>query len=338
MLKRSQDKTGDSPYIEASYFHIEDHMRWKRGSRLKLVSEAEAPSRTREIFGELRECLGLPVVPKLYQAYAAFPKFLELHWRAFRPAFESRQFLLLGARMAAESYTRAHNYFDIPSMSGWHTTSDISTTLSISQVLDYYQYLDPLLLLITATQMQAFEGPVGRAHSNPETAAHPEFPVAPCLLQDDQASAGLQRSWAERRRVLELAFISDEHRALACWPEFYQEYWATLKELLLSPVFADCQYRLADSALNMVAELPVRVETSVAQLLDAGLTEEQLTAVARLNDSFVQALTGLVLDITFARIGVEKGATKAEPTPLPKEPATDPTDPGKKAGSPIRAA
>lgn len=311
-------------------------MRWKRGSRLKLVTEADAPSRTREIFRDLRECLGLPVIPELYQAYAAFPEFLELHWRAFRPVFESRQFFLLGARLAAESYTRAHNYFDIPSLHGWDAAPKPATPLSISQVLDYYQYLDPLLLLITAAQMQAFEGPVGDAHAATESAAHPDFRVAPCLLQDQQAPAGLQRCWAERRRVLELAFTSGEHRALACWPEFYREYWATLKRLLLSPVYADCQYRLADSALNMVAELPVRVETSVAQLLEAGLADERVTEVARLNDSFVQALTGLLLDTTFARIGFEKGSTKAEAIAPSKEPAKDSAK--EKAGSPIRAA
>jgi len=311
-------------------------MRWKRGSRLKLVSEADAPSRTREIFRELRECLGLPVIPSLYQAYAAFPDFLELHWRAFRPVFQSRQFFLLGARLAAESYTRAHNYFEIPAMNGWDRAPEVGTNHAILQVLDYYQYLDPLLLLITAAQMQAFEGPVGEVNSALEPAAHPQFPVAPCQLQDRQATTSLQRCWAERRRTLELAFISDEHRGLACWPEFYLEYWTTLKELLVSPVYADCQYRLADSALNMVAELPVRVETSVAQLLEAGLSEDVVTAVARLNDLFVQALTGLVLDITFARIGVEKGPGKAEPIPPSKEGPHDSAK--KKVGSPIRAA
>jgi hypothetical protein len=311
-------------------------MRWKRGIRLKLVSEADAPSRTREIFRELRDCLGLPVVPKLYQAYAAFPEFLELHWQAFRPALQSRHFFLLGARLAAESYTRAHNYFDVPSFRHWDEAPEIVTPLSISQVLDYYQYLDPLLLLIAAAQMQAFEGPVGVTSGLVEPAAHPDFPLAPCLLQDQQASPLVQRTWGEGRRVLELAFVSDEHRGLACWPEFYLEYWATLKGLLLSPIYADCQYRLAESALSIAAELPVQVESNVAQLLDAGLTEEQVTSVARMNDAFMQALTGLVFDITFARIGFERGARKTEPNLPPMGPVHDSAQ--KKAGSPIRAA
>ena len=52
----------------------------------------------------------LPVLRFLYQAYAAYPEFLEIHWQAFRPAVQSRQFFLCGARLAAESYTRVHNY------------------------------------------------------------------------------------------------------------------------------------------------------------------------------------------------------------------------------------
>ncbi len=308
-------------------------MRWKRGGRLKLVSESEALARTREIFREVRESLGLPEVPKLYQAYAAFPEFLELHWQAFRPAVQSRQFFLLGARLAAESYTRAHNYFDIPPLTSRSERPEVHTHLSMSQVLDYYQYLDPLLLLIAAAQMQAFEEPVGNSRATHEAAVHPNFPLPPTLLQDDETSRAVHSSWDERRRVLELAFISDEHRALACWPEFYMECWASLKQLLESPVYADCQYRLAGSALTMAGELPVRVEASVSQLSDAGLSDEQITSVVRLNDDFMQALTGLVLDITFARIGFERGATRSEPA-RQREAVSRPEETGK----PVRAA
>ncbi len=206
--------------------------------------------------------------------------------------------------------------------------------LSISQVLDYYQYLDPLLLLISAAQMQAFEEPVGQAGPSAEIADHPQFATEPYLLRDEQASPALNRSWEDRGRILELAFISGEHRALACWPEFYLDYWAGLKQLLKSPVYADCQYRLAESALDMLRELPVRVEMSVSQLLAIGVPDQQITAVARINEAFIQALTGLLLDITFARIGWERGAPESVPH---KEPAMEPitTHPG---SHPMRAA
>ncbi|HSY12815.1 MAG TPA: halocarboxylic acid dehydrogenase DehI family protein [Verrucomicrobiae bacterium] len=307
-------------------------MRWKRGSRLKLVSEDEAPRRVREIFDEVRQTLGLPVVPALYRAYAAFPQFLEVHWQSFHPILRSRQFFMLGARLAAESYTRGHNYFGIPSLTTYGTPA-MGTTLQIPQVLDYYQYADPLLLLITAGQMQAFEGPVGNP-CTPEPVNHPTFQVAPCLLSDLDARQDVQSIWDERRRILELAFTSDEHRALACWPDFYRQYWNALKDLLQSPLYADCQYRIGESAWTMVRELPGTTETGISQLIDAGLESEEISSVARINEAFMQAMTGLVLDITFARIACDGGTTGH--TPLQNEATV--TAKKKRAGSPTRAA
>src|SRR5271166_6376387 len=91
-------------------------MKGKKGNRLKLVSEADAPAPVRAIFDEVRHCLGVPSVPMLYLAYAAIPQFLDLHWRAFKPVLQTRQFFALGARLAAEAYTRAQSYFEIPDL------------------------------------------------------------------------------------------------------------------------------------------------------------------------------------------------------------------------------
>ncbi|MGO9303612.1 MAG: halocarboxylic acid dehydrogenase DehI family protein [Candidatus Korobacteraceae bacterium] len=317
-------------------------MSWKRGNRLRLVTDDIAPPRTREIFDDVRKCLGLPTVPVLYRAYAAAPEFLELHWQAFRPVVETRQFFLLSARLAAECYTRAHNYFEIPALRWRESGAHADGVLSISQVLDYYQYLDPLLLLIAATQMQAFEGPIGESHAPRDSAQHSTFPVAPALLKEKEATSAVQRVWDERRRILDLAFVSDEHHALACWPEGYLEYWSAIKHLLRSPLFADCQYRIAESAYGLARELPVKVEMEISQVIDAGIDSEQVSLLVRIHEALVQGLTGLMIDITFARIGCEGGTrsgvtpspqTRSDPAPAQKPPATEPS-----TSSPTRAA
>lgn len=321
-------------------------MRWKRGSRLRLVSEADASPRTREIFAEVRESLGLPVVPLLYRAYAVFPDFLELHWQSFRSLIDSRQFFVLGARLAAECYTRAHNYFAVDDLSGLEAETAANITLPLPHVLDYYQYLDPLLLLITAAQMQAFEGAAGGLIQEPENARHASFSVPPPLLSDSQATVDVQRIWEERRRILELAFVSDEHRSLACWPVFYQRYWSELKDLLESPLYADCQYRLGESAMKLARELPVPIETAIPQLLEAGLDSDQLYGLVRVNEASLQALTALLLDATFARIGLEGGNRKVEfaeseaggEKPVASERALPPERRARQAGTPTRAA
>ena len=50
----------------------------ERRGKLKLVREREADGRTREIFAELKQLLGIPFTPVVYQAMAVYPAFLEL--------------------------------------------------------------------------------------------------------------------------------------------------------------------------------------------------------------------------------------------------------------------
>jgi Halocarboxylic acid dehydrogenase DehI len=288
-------------------------MRWKKGSRLKLVSEADATPPVRAIFDEVRHALGVPAVPILYQAYAAVPKFLELHWDALRAATKTRQFFRMGERLAAEAYTRAQSYFAIPGLKvqrepGLPSGNEEHGVGSLVQALEYYQYLDPLLMLITVAQMQAFEGSVGLPGEQIEDGCPAWFANAPELAAAEGTGPILQRIWEERRRTLDLAFVPDEHRAAAMWPGAYLQCWAAVKDLVASPLYADCQYRIGESAWGLARDLPVRVESDVSRLQDAGLSDEEISSVARANESLIGAFTGLLLDVTFMRIACEGGS------------------------------
>lgn len=285
-------------------------MTWKRGSRLKLISAAEASPPIRAIFDEVRHNLGVSAVPVLYQAYAAVPKFLELHWEALRPALSSRAFFRMGERLAAETYTRAQSYFAIPSMGARQErdSGQDPEVASLLGALEYYQYLDPLLVLITAAQMQAFDGAVGAATNRVETGSPKSKLEAPALAPCEQAAPSLQRIWDDRRRSLDLPFLPDEHRAAAVWPGIYQRCWTALKDLIASPLYADCQYRVGESAWGMVRDLPVAIETEISLLLEAGLSGEEISLVARVNESLFAAFTGMLLDVTFMRIACEGGS------------------------------
>jgi hypothetical protein len=300
------------------------------------VSEADAPARTRQIFDEVRHALCLPVVPFLYQAYAAYPDFLAVHWQAFGPAIQSRQFFLLGSRLAADAYTRAHNYFEVPDFRVRPKLAEahqVQPATSLATVLDYYQYLDPLQLLITAAQMQAFEGPLGNEQTMVQPDRHPGFSTPPSLIPDPAPSA-IQHIWDDRRRLGELAAIPDEHRALAVWPDFYQKYWLALRDLVQSPLFNDGKYRIGESALILARDLPGPIETSVPHLLEAGLKEGEVSSLARINESLVHSLSAVLLDVVFARIGCEGGTSRVQQQPaVPSESSIH-----EGIGSPHRAA
>jgi hypothetical protein len=256
----------------------------------------------------------VPSVPMLYLAYGALPKFLELHWRAFQPVLQTRQLFALGSRLAAEAYTRAQSYFDIPDLHADFETLPGSEPAELTEVLDYYQYLDPLLLLITVAQMQAFDGVVGQGLvPTAEPGRHPEFIRAPRLADACCDSSALGRIWVERRRSLNLAFVPEEHRAIAMWPDIYQRCWLALQGLVYSPLYVDCQFRIGESAWGLVSELPVQIETDIPCLLEAGLTDEQISSLAKMNESLMEALTSLLLDVTFTRIAGEGGSRAGTP-------------------------
>src|SRR5437764_14786037 len=84
--------------------------------KLTLVRESEASGRTSQVFAEVKAALGMPYVSLLYKAYAAYPKFLDLHWQAFKPVVERQEFFDLAGRLRAEAYTRMHNYFRLPDL------------------------------------------------------------------------------------------------------------------------------------------------------------------------------------------------------------------------------
>ena len=48
---------------------------------IKMVEEAEAAGRTKEVYAEIKETLGIDFVPNLYKLMGANPAYLEACWR-----------------------------------------------------------------------------------------------------------------------------------------------------------------------------------------------------------------------------------------------------------------
>ena len=89
---------------------------WKKGNRLRLVAEDAADEATLQIFSEIRQALGIPVLRVYFPALALYPQFLQLHWKTLRPVVETGEFFACADRLRADAYTRAHNYLRIPDL------------------------------------------------------------------------------------------------------------------------------------------------------------------------------------------------------------------------------
>src|SRR5690242_16445106 len=91
-------------------------MRWRKGSKVKLVSAEEADDDTRALYRRVEQTLGVPAIPLFLPALAAFPNFLAVMWQALHPAIETPEFFHAAQRLRADAYTRIYNYFAVPDL------------------------------------------------------------------------------------------------------------------------------------------------------------------------------------------------------------------------------
>lgn len=284
----------------------------KRG-KLKLVRERDADGRTREIFDEIRHALRVPGIPLLYQAYAAFPEFLDLHWRAFKPLLASGGLFSLADRLRGEAYTRVHNYFQLEDLCGPLDKMSFSSGAKhqLGEVIELFNFKDAPILLIASTQLLAFDQAI--AHGEAPVAATIDLPLfteKPVLVEEAVASPEIKRIYDEMKRVLGLPAVNGDYQAFARWPDFLAEYWAALKPIVQSPVYREQQRGLCESSEAAAKELQLSLDFSFEALENIGLTGKLIEAIVRTTRILQNVFSGLVLNIAAAKIGFEGGNTK----------------------------
>lgn len=284
-------------------------MTWRKGNRLKQVSEGQAEGDIAETYREMRKALGVPRVDGAYQALAAFPEFLKLHWRALQPIVSTQKFFELADRMRADCYTRMHGYFEIPDLGSRIGNMEFSTGAQqeLMEVVELHNYSSPLLLLLFAAQFQAFDSPVGQSGDSSTPAEHPEFSGDVVLVPETNAPAAVHRCYEDIKRTLGLSFVPNFYMSVARWPDFLQLYWDTLRPISRSPVYEGCHYGSRETAFTLVREFPAPLEFSIGQLSEAGISDDDIGSIIRILEMFVNAFSASALNVAAAKIALEGG-------------------------------
>jgi hypothetical protein len=284
-------------------------MPWRKGNRLRLVSETEAHGRTLEIYTDIRDTLGLPITPTAFQAFGALPTFLEIAWSTLRPVTRTQQFFSLADRLRADAYTRCYSYFTVPDMQTRLEQMEFSKGAQeeIAATVEMLNHGSAIVLLLLTVLLQSFEGPVGQDCDCERPAVRPVYSVRPALISDEVAAPEIQRIFEDVRKTLKVPQLTAEIRTLARWPEFFSDYWQALKKCVESPLYEVCFRGAHDTAFALTREVPLVVELTPERLATSGLAEEEIASVLRITESFVIALVRTVLNVTFAKIGLEGG-------------------------------
>jgi hypothetical protein len=292
-------------------------MPWRRP---KLVAEGDTGGRTQDIYNEIKYLLGVPRVSAMFQAFAGYPKFLELFWRAVRSGLESAQFFRLGDRLRADAYTRSYNYFQVPDLRTG-PTSNAASSQELSQTVELFHYVDPLLLLLSAVVTQALAKTVGQSTTENAAAEHPVFATRPLLISEESAPPRIEALYDDIKRTLGIPVLSTAYQAFARFPVFLEDLWRALKPITQSALYTESHAGLRQTAWSLAREFPARVELTSDYLSDAGLPDDDIAAVARITDIFMQSLSRTVLNVALAKIGLEGGSARsAAPAKAESEP------------------
>lgn len=284
-------------------------MPWRKGNRLRLVTETEARGRTLEIYDDIRATLGLPIVPTAFQAFAVVPAFLELAWSALAPLAHTQEFFVLADRLRADAYTRCYSYFAVPDLPQKLQSEQFSRGAreEITAAIDMLNHGGSIVLLLLAVLLQSFEGPVGQDQPCECPAVRPVYSVRPLLVNEEHAPPDVQRVFEDVRKTLKIPQLTAELRTLARWREFFVDYWRTLKKSIESPLYEVCFRGVHETAFTLTREIGVMVELTTEQLSEAGVSEDDIASVLRITDSFMTAAVSTVLNVSFAKIAMEGG-------------------------------
>ncbi len=281
----------------------------KKQRRIILVPESQAEGRVAEIYSEIKTALGVPHVNLLFQAYGAYPKFLEMQWRAVQPMVSTAEFFAAAERLRGEAYTRAHNYFSVPDFCAEVKEKQFSpgARQELAEIVELFHYNNPLLLLIVAALTHAFdEGPAAQKQSS-GPADHPVFEHKPVSVPEDTGIERVKKVYDDIKRTLGLSFINSDYRAFGRFPDFLEGYWNAMKPALSSPMYEEHKHRLKESALALTGELPVTPELSIDEMQEAGFHTEEISGIVRMTEQFLELIAGLILNVCFAKIGLEGG-------------------------------
>ena len=284
---------------------------------LNLVSDQQATGETAALFSQIRHDLGLAFTPTYYQALGYYPGFLAVHWKTISPIVRTAEFFRMADRLRAEAYTREHNYLQIPDLCSAVRDANFSigAQRELTSVINHFYYRDAILLLICAMQSLAFEGSPSNApdvnhapHLVEKLVEPPDLPeTAPLLVPEENTSPAVRAIFEEIRRTLNLPVLTTDYLAIARWPDFLREYWAALKPNASSPIYTESRRLLADSALNLAASLPPLPALSIQSLEESGTSRQPVSSIVHINEAFLDTFSVNLLNVTFARIGLEGG-------------------------------
>jgi hypothetical protein len=287
-------------------------MPWNR-NKLNLVSENEAKGETARIFAELKDTLGIPHVSMVFRVLASLPRFFPLFWKSAKPMLETGEFFSSADQIREDAHNRMQTRFSVPDLRAKLTEMDFTARAQeeVKDVVELYEYVNPVLLLNMAALMEGLEQPAAPARHGTLPAQHPSHPGRPILVDERLAPEPTRKLYDDIKQTMGTPYLNTSYITFGRWPDFLREYWKSLKPTIGTPDYEEQRKALREFALSAARDLPEAIELSRATLDKAGVSDDERTMAQQAIHFFLDLLSKQVLNIAFARVGLEGGAPSA---------------------------
>ncbi|HEX5434763.1 MAG TPA: halocarboxylic acid dehydrogenase DehI family protein [Candidatus Angelobacter sp.] len=287
-------------------------MPWNR-NKLNMVSESDAKGETARIFADLKDTLGIPHVSMVFRVLASLPRFFPLFWKAARPMLQTGEFFTAADQIRADAHHRMQTRFAVPNLQSKLTEMGFTPGAQeeVKDVVELYEYVNPVLLLNLSALMEGLEHPAGPPRHGNLPAQHPSHPGRPILVDERVAPEPTRKLYDDIKQTMGTPYLNTSYITFGRWPDFLREYWNSLKPIIGSANYEEQRAALREFALNATRELPEAIHLSPADLGRAGIGEDEQNMAVQAAHFFLNLLSKQVLNIAFARVGLEGGAASA---------------------------
>lgn len=287
-------------------------MPWNR-NKLSMVSESEAKGDTARIFLDLKETLGIPHVSMAFRVLASLPRFFPLFWKAARPMLQTGEFFSAADQIRMEAYHRMQTRFSVPNLHRKLIEFDFTQRAQdeVMDVVQLYEYVNPVLLLTMAALSQGMDHPDTPVKHGNLPAQHPSHPSRPILVDERLAPEPTRKLYDDIKRTMGTPYLNTSYITFGRWPDFLMEYWSALKPVIGTPNYEEQRNALREFALRAANDLPEAICLPKSAMDKAGVSDEERTNAVQAVHFFLDLLSKQVLNIAYARVGLEGGAPSA---------------------------
>jgi len=287
-------------------------MPWNR-NKLRMVTESEAKGEIAQIFLELKEALGIPHVSMVFRVLASYPRFFSLFWKTAKPLMHTGEFFTTAEQLQMDAHHRMQNTFTVPNLHEKLTELEFTSRAQeeVLDVVELYEYINPVLLLAMAGVMEGLEHPETPAKHGSLPAQHPSHPARPILVDERLAPEPTRKLYDDIKQTMGTPYLNTSYITFGRWPDFLREYWGALKPIIGTATYDEQRAALREFALRAANDLPEPIVLSRAALDKAGINNEERGNIQQTVNFFLDLLSKQVLNIAFGRVGLEGGAHPA---------------------------